>query len=158
MKLINRLLAWYEKHYNFHLKLSTFLFSLQIVHLFWLTIFVVIPKTFGFLPFFLPKWFNFLLALVDYTEIPALISISLIYINELKKRFSSKNFLLLIFLNSQYLHIFWITDEIVIKTFSGLSVVALPIWLAWLAIFIDYLELPVMYDTIKKYLLLKKYY
>jgi hypothetical protein len=27
----------------------------------------------------------------------------------------------------------------------------LPIWLAWIAILIDYLELPVIYDTLKKF-------
>jgi hypothetical protein len=28
----------------------------------------------------------------------------------------------------------------------------LPIWLAWIAIGIDYLELPVIYDTLRKFL------
>lgn len=28
----------------------------------------------------------------------------------------------------------------------------LPVWLAWIAIFIDYLELPVIYDTIKEFI------
>ena len=30
---------------------------------------------------------------------------------------------------------------------------ALPVWLAWVAILIDYLELPVIYDTLRKFFL-----
>src|SRR3989344_759149 len=56
----------------------------------------------------------------------------------------------IITLNSQWLHIFWITDEFVIQYLAGSDIGFLPFWLAWLAIFIDYLELPVMYDTIKR--------
>ena len=56
-----------------------------------------------------------------------------------------------IFLNSQWLHIFWITDEFVVNEFTGNAAESsLPAWAAWLAILIDYLELPVIYDTMKK--------
>jgi hypothetical protein len=88
---------------------------------------------------------------VDYTEIPALISVSLIYLNELRKGWNWKSFLFLLFLNSQWLHIFWITDEYVVQELSGLAGVGLPAALAWVAIGIDYLELPVIVDTIKKF-------
>ena len=54
------------------------------------------------------------------------------------------------FLNSQWLHIFWITDEYVAAELGGSSNAALPGWLAWVAILIDYLELPVIFDTLKR--------
>ncbi len=93
---------------------------------------------------------SILIALVDYTEIPALILGSLFYINELKQEFRWKSVLFLIFLNSQWLHLFWITDEVVVAQLTGTAAVLLPAWLSWTAIMIDYLELPVIYDTVKK--------
>jgi hypothetical protein len=51
------------------------------------------------------------------------------------------------------LHIFWITDEVVVAQLTGEALVMMPMWLSWVAIFIDYLELPVIYDTIKKAIL-----
>ena len=77
---------------------------------------------------------------------------SLVYVNELRHGFTLKALLFLLFLNSQWLHIFWITDEYVVqravrRTRPSSS---LPAWLAWVAILIDYLELPVIYDTLKR--------
>ena len=63
--------------------------------------------------------FHYAILIIDYTEVPALLSVSLIYINELRKGWSWKAFLFLLFLNSQWLHIFWITDEFVTAEFSG---------------------------------------
>jgi len=69
----------------------------------------------------------------------------------LRKRYRLKNVLYLIFLNSQFLHIFWITDEFVEARLTGApEITVLPIWLAIVAIAIDYLELPVIFETIKK--------
>jgi hypothetical protein len=93
--------------------------------------------------------FRWLIVLVDYTEIPALLSVSLVYVHELRTRFSWKAVLYLAFLNSQWLHIFWITDEFVVTTNEG-GATALPTWLAYVAILIDYLEVPVIVDTIRK--------
>ena len=87
---------------------------------------------------------------MDYTEIPALIAVSLVYVNELRRGFAWKPLLFLLFLNSQWLHIFWITDEYVAAELGGGSGASLPGWLAWVAILIDYLELPVIYDTLKR--------
>jgi hypothetical protein len=56
-----------------------------------------------------------------------------------------------VFLNSQWLHIFWITDQYVSNELAGRAAVSsLPAWLAWVAILIDYLELPVIYDTFRR--------
>jgi hypothetical protein len=143
---------WYEKHKTLNLGIAALLFTLQLVHLYWLTTHVVFSKAFGISYFNPSEAFESILVLVDYTEIPALISVSLVYINKLRQKYDFKSALYLIFLNSQWLHIFWITDEFVIKHFLGhTGPEVLPVWLAWLAIFIDYLELPVIYDTLKEF-------
>lgn len=144
--------AWYERHYRLNLTISFGLFLLQLVHLFWLTTNVVLFRLLG-QPFleFKGIW-EYLIIAVDYTEIPALLSVSLIYIHALRRRFEWKSVLYLVFLNSQWLHLFWITDEFVLHTFLGQphEGTILPTWLAWVAICIDYLELPVIADTFRK--------
>ena len=89
---------------------------------------------------------------MDYTEIPALITTSLVYINAHRKKKSIKNLLYLFFLNIQFVHIFWITDEFVLEKLAGHpgGGTILPAWLAWIAIMIDYLELPVIFETFQK--------
>ncbi len=144
--------AWYERHYALNLTLSLGLFLLQLVHLFWLTTNVVLLRLFGQSFFEFTGIWHYLIIAVDYTEIPALISVSLIYINSLRKQFTWRSVMYLVFLNSQWLHLFWITDEFVIHTFLGEphGGTILPVWLAWVAICIDYLELPVIVDTFAK--------
>lgn len=144
---------WYERHLTLNISIAFFLFLLQIVHLFWLGTHVMALKLLG-VSFFDPSgiWY-YLILLVDYTEIPALISVSFIYINELRKGFHFKSALYLVLLASQFLHIFWITDEYVLDTFvHGATLLPLPAWLAWVAILIDYLEVPVIIDTGKRFL------
>lgn len=61
--------------------------------------------------------------------------------------------MMFLFINSQWLHILWITDEYVIEAFTDIhTALAIPPLLAWTAIAIDYLELPVIFDTTKKFL------
>ena len=110
-------------------------------------------RLFGYEFWNIGKIGNIFISFVDYTEIPALILTSLFYVNELQKEFRWKSILFLILLNSQWLHLFWITDEVVVAQFTGTAAILLPIWLSWFAILIDYLELPVIYDTIKKVVL-----
>ena len=149
--LWERFFNWYERNYLINISVAAGLFLLQLVHLYWLTMAVVFDRLFGESLFDPEGVFYALILIVDYTEIPALIGVSLIYINELRKGFGWKPLLFLLFLNSQWLHIFWITDEFVINEFAGEATASsLPAWAAWLAILIDYLELPVIYDTMKK--------
>jgi len=142
--------AWYNRHYALHLAFTATLFALQIVHLVWLSTDVVAQRITG------DGFFRFngiartLILIVDYTEIPALVGTSFIYLNELRKGFSWKNLAFLVFLNSQWLHIFWITDEFVVAELGNGVGSALPVWLAWVAIGIDYLELPVIYDVLRR--------
>ena len=148
--MLNNFWKWYQENYKLNLYITAGLFVWQLVHLYWLTMDVIGLRLFGYELWNVGKAGNLLISIVDYTEIPALILTSVFYINELKKEFSWKSVLFLILLNSQWLHLFWITDEIVVAQFTGAAAIALPVWLSWLAILIDYLELPVIYDTLKK--------
>lgn len=150
--ILKKFWEWYERNYKLNTGLAAGLFLLQIFHLFWLFGEVVTAKLFGAPLFSLHGLPKAVIILIDYTEIPALLSTSLIYINELRKKFNWKSLLYLLFLNSQWLHLFWITDEFVLEALIHNEKILLPLWLAWVAILIDFLELPVIYDTIKKFL------
>lgn len=151
-KIVNSFFDWYNRHLTLNIAIAAFLFALQIIHLYWLGADVIALKLFGesFLP--LNSLLFKLIILVDYTEIPALISTALIYINNLRtKGYNFKSTLFIFLLASQLLHMFWITDTFVIQTFAGRNqVLGIPAWLAWIAILIDYLEVPVIIDTIRK--------
>lgn len=142
---------WYNQHLLLNTAIAAFLFALQLAHLYWLTTHVVFLRLFGE-SFFNPNsLIQSIIILVDYTEIPALITTSLVYINEYRKKKNFKSLLYLFFLNIQLVHIFWITDEFVLDTFTGTgNQTVLPAWAAWIAILIDYLELPVIFETMKK--------
>lgn len=149
-KIFDKFWVWYERHYTINLTVTATLFTLQLFHLYWLTTHVVIHRILGVSLWDPTTLLQNILILVDYTEIPAIVTTSLVYINELRKGFKLKPFLYLLFLDIQLLHIFWITDEFVVEQFSERAETILPLWLAWIAIMIDYLELPVIYETIKK--------
>jgi hypothetical protein len=151
-RYVDAFFEWYEENYTLNVAVAAGLFLLQLVHLYWLSADVVAQRLTGD-SFFSPGGaLYYAILIVDYTEIPALLGVSLIYINELRKGFSWKPLLFLFFLNSQWLHIFWITDEFVTSEFSRVAGgSSLPGWLAWVAIMIDYLELPVIVDTLRKF-------
>ena len=145
---------WYERNYTLNVGIAAILFLLQLVHLYWLSAHVVALRLGG------ESYFNpggvveYAILIIDYTEIPALLSVSLVYINEMRRAggWRWKPLLFLLFLNSQWLHILWITDEFVVNELQGQAAMSsLPVWLAWVAITIDYLELPVIVDTLRKF-------
>lgn len=151
-KFTDRFWNWYAKRESLNTGIAAGLFTLQLIHLYWLTTAVVFLKLFGESLFTPSPTFETAITLVDYTEIPAIIATSAVYLNELQKKFSYKSLWFLFFINSQWLHMFWITDEFVLEHFTqhtGPSI--LPVWIAWIAIFIDYLELPVIFDTLSKF-------
>ena len=152
MKLVNKFWNWYERNETFNVGVASLLFTLQIVHLYWLTTSVMAFKLFG-KSFFNPSdFFEIIILIVDYLEIPAIATTTLLYLNELRKRANVRSLLFLFFINSQWLHILWITDEYVIEHLTNHSATTLlPVWIAWIAILIDYLELPVILDTLKKF-------
>lgn len=143
--------AWYERHYTVNVTIAALLFLLQLIHLYWLGADVIAERLTGdsyWDPSATLQWAIFF---VDYTEIPVLVSVSLVYVNDLRKGHRFKPILMLLLLNSQWLHIFWITDEFVVNSFAGqATATSLPAALAWFAILIDYAELPVIYDTLKR--------
>ena len=144
--------TWYERHYLLNISIALGLFILQIIHLLWLFSDVIWLKLFGSQLLPITPLFQTIIVLVDYTEIPALLSTALIYVNELRKGYSTKNLVYILLLLTQPIHMFWITDEFVVQQFSGSPdpAIMLPAWLAWVAIMIDYLELPVIFDTTKR--------
>lgn len=150
--LVRAFFGWYERHYTLNIGIAACLFVLQLLHLYWLSVHVVFLRLFD-VSWWDPNGFlKFAILIIDYTEVPALVSVSLVYLNELRKQWNWKSVMFLLFLNSQWLHIFWITDEFVLNEFTGAAAASsLPAWLAWVAIMIDYLELPVIADTMKKF-------
>lgn len=141
---------WYERHYVVNLVITSCLFLLQLFHLYWLGTDVIASRLTGhslFSP--LPHW-QYIIVAVDYTEIPALLSASILYLyGFLQRKWYWKNVSFLILINSQWLHLFWITDEFVITALAeGKTGSILPTWLAWIAILIDYLEIPVIVDML----------
>ncbi len=147
--------AWYERNYAVNVGITAALFALQIVHLSWLSLDVVAERLTGEGYFPLTGLARYLVLIVDYTEIPALISTSVLYLYDLRKGRVARSLLFLVLLNSQWLHLFWITDEFVVGEFQGGTAggSSLPVWLAWVAIGIDYLEIPVIIDTLRRFAL-----
>lgn len=150
---VRKFLVWYERNREANLYVATVIFAWQIVHLVWLTLDVVWLRLYGEALWQVGHTGSVLIAIADYGEIPAIVLATVLYATELKKSFSWKNGWFIILINSQWLHLFWITDEVVVAQFTGNSLISLPLWLSWLGIMIDYLELPVIYDTIKKSIL-----
>lgn len=149
-KIFSRFWNWYERNYRLNLGIALFLFVWQLAHLYWLSAHVIAQKLFGQSYFELTPFWNWVIIVVDYTEVPALITTSLVYIYSLKKAFNFKSIFMLMLVNSQWLHLFWITDEFVLAVFTG-KVVNFPVWLVWLAILLDYLEIPVIIDTARNF-------
>ena len=145
---VQKLVGFWRRYESLNLKIAFVLISLQLVHLYWLTSDVVVKRITGegglsvggpLLVFFI---------VIDYIEIPALVAGLTYYaLNVYNREKAAKNAILLTMLAVQVFHIFWITDEVVYDTFFGpSSAVEIPYYAAWVAILIDYLELPVIVD------------
>ncbi len=155
--MIQKFWKWYQDNLHINQAIVAVLFIWQVLHLYWLTTHVVAERVLGYSVFNPTELYQFLLIIADYIEIPALISGTLLYFHLSKERRSFKNILFIVLINSQWLHLFWITDEFAVSHFRGEHSYFPPtpqhglVWgLAWLAIFIDYLELPVIYDSVKR--------
>jgi len=151
----HKVLNFWEKYQNLNLKIAFILMSLQVLHLYWLTADVVLQRIVGDSYFGLPSTLVPLFVVVDYIEIPALVSGITFYSFSLMRNLNDNrammmNSIFLALLVTQIVHIFWITDEIVYKSFFGGDFVIFPIYLAWIAILIDYLEIPVMIDLFRR--------
>jgi hypothetical protein len=148
---LQKLVGFWHRYENLNLKIAFVLISLQLVHLYWLTAYVVVKRITGDSAFGLSLNgpFLFFFIVIDYIEIPALAAGMTYYALSIYKhqKGSAKNVLLLAMLAVQVFHIFWITDEVVYESlFGSSSAVEIPYYAAWIAILIDYLELPVIGD------------
>ena len=149
---VQKLVGFWRRYENLSLKIAFVLISLQLIHLYWLTADVVIQRITGQsmlgVPHGSPLFIFFII--IDYIEIPALVAGLTYYALSIYKheKGSAKNALLLSMLAIQVFHIFWITDAVVYNSFFGSpsSAVEIPYYAAWVAILIDYLELPVIAD------------
>lgn len=156
--LLGKFINFYHRYENLNLKITFFLISLQILHLYWLTTDVVLQKIFGESFFLAPKSLLPVFVIIDYIEIPALISGLIFYAYSIRtnKSTAKKSYLFLGLLGVQVIHIFWITDEVVYNSLFNSNFVEIPYVLSWIAILIDYLELPVMADLFYKVIKKKK--
>jgi len=153
--MFKKIMDFYLRYQNINLKISFILISLQLLHLYWLTTYVVLYRLTGIDYFGELSDFILLFIIIDYIEIPALVSGVIYYLftiiyDKKEKEKRTKNTVLLILLAIQSIHIFWITDDIVYTTFVGSELIYMPEYFAWIAILIDYLELPVIYDLLKR--------
>jgi hypothetical protein len=149
--LVKKFIDFYHRYETVGLKITFILISLQIIHLYWLTTDVVLQKIFGQSFFLVPRNLLPLFVVIDYIEIPALVSGIIFYIYSIRSdEDSKKSYLFLGLLGVQVIHIFWITDDVVYSSFFNSSFVQIPSLLSWIAILIDYLELPVIGDLFYK--------
>jgi hypothetical protein len=155
---IQKLLDFWTRYENLNLRITLILISLQILHLYWLTADVVLQRISGQSYLGLPKELLPLFIIVDYIEIPALVSGITFYLFSIFKGEPNprKDVIFLILLAIQVVHIFWITDEIVYESLLGNDLVTIPLYLTWIAILIDYLEIPVMIDLFHKTFKIRK--
>ena len=155
---IQKILDFWTKYESLNLKITFILISLQILHLYWLTADVVLQRIAGESYLGLPRILLPLFIIVDYVEIPALVSGITFYLFSIFKRgsHSRKNVVFLLLLAIQVVHIFWITDEVVYESLLDNDLVIFPLYAAWTAILIDYLEIPVMVDLFYKTFKIKR--
>jgi hypothetical protein len=155
---IQKILDFWTKYESLNLKITFILISLQILHLYWLTADVVLQRIAGESYLGLPRILLPLFIIVDYVEIPALVSGITFYLFSIFKRksHSRKNVVFLLLLAIQVVHIFWITDEVVYESLLDNDLVIFPVYAAWTAILIDYLEIPVMVDLFYKTFKIKR--
>ena len=155
---IQKILDFWTKYESLNLKITFILISLQILHLYWLTADVVLQRITGESYLGLPRILLPLFIIVDYVEIPALVSGITFYLFSIFKRgsHSRKNVVFLLLLAIQVVHIFWITDEVVYESLLDNDLVIFPVYAAWIAILIDYLEIPVMVDLFYKTFKIKR--
>jgi hypothetical protein len=142
--------SWYQRHYLATLVITTAAFLLQIFHLYWLFSEVIMERLTGRSWFVFPEAGMVLYVLADYLEVPALVSASALYLNDLRQGVKLRGLLFLLLLNSQWVHMLWITDDVVVRTFASTSLLSWGAAVAWAAILIDFLEVPVIVDTLRR--------
>src|ERR687891_516863 len=118
---IQKILNFWTRYENLNLKITFILISLQLLHLYWLTTDVVLQRIYGESFLIFPKALLPVFVVIDYIEIPALISGMTFYSLSIYKhqKNSSMNSLFLAMLAVQVVHIFWITADLFYKIIKG---------------------------------------
>src|SRR5919202_2700370 len=126
---IQKIVNFWHRYENLNLKISFILISLQLLHLYWLTSDVVLQRIYGHSFFLFPKNLLPIFIVIDYIEVPALVSGITFYSLSIHnhKKDSRKNSLFLAMLAVQIVHIYWITDDVVAKTFFQSTLLTLPV-------------------------------
>jgi hypothetical protein len=116
---IQKIVNFWHRYENLNLKISFILISLQLLHLYWLTTDIVLQRIYGHSFFLFPKNLLPMFIIIDYIEVPALLSGITFYFLSIynHEKESRKNSLFLAMLAVQVFHIYWITDDVVAKTF-----------------------------------------
>jgi len=156
--VLERLVRFYRRYEEASTRIAFFLIALQAVHLIWLTTDVVLVKL-GVGPGqIFPDGLEPVQAFIDYLEIPGLIAGVSVYVMNMvgKGKVSARNTLFTGLLLIQFVHLFWITDEVVYQVLLESDLADIPEPVAWVAIMIDYLELPVMFDLFARVFRKKK--
>jgi hypothetical protein len=148
-----RLSRWFRRHYLATLVVTTGLFLLQLFHLYWLFTDVILRRLAGHSFFAFPQSGLIVYVLIDYLEIPTHLSASLLYLYEFgagrrRRRLSWRPLVYLGFIQIHWVHILWITDDVVLQRLTQHSVLGWGVAAAWFAILIDYLEVPVILDRL----------
>jgi hypothetical protein len=76
---LQSIIKFWNKYEGLSLKITLILISLQIIHLYWLTTDVVFHKIFGKSFFIFPTKLLAIFIIIDYLEIPALVSGTIFY-------------------------------------------------------------------------------
>jgi len=144
---------WYKKY---NISVATFLLALQSVHLLWLTTDVVMPALGIGGGVLSNSTIELFLVLIDFLEIPAIITTSIVYLSSFARDRYSKHLWYFFLINIQWIHLFWITDEMIIHGLRG-GIGGWPPLIAWIAILIDYLEIPVIVENVRQFMREKIY-
>src|SRR5919202_1701262 len=88
--------------------------------------------------------------LATLTVTTAVFLLQLFHLYWLRRQVTFRALLYVILLNTQWIHMFWITDQVVVDNFAGHGLISWNGVVAWIAILIDYLEVPVIIDSLIK--------
>lgn len=141
---------WFDDHHLAMLVITAGAFVLQVFHLYWLLTAVILERLTGVSWFVFPSELTLVYVVADFLEVPALVSATVFYLASMRHGVRARSVVYVILLNTQWVHLFWITDNVVVQSFADNGMFAWNAWVAWVAILIDYLEVPVMIEMLKR--------
>ncbi len=146
----NAFWQWYRRHYLATLVITTAVFVLQLFHLYWLFTDVILKRITGQSYFLFPPQGLFIYVLIDYLEIPTHLSAMVLYFYEFRQGVRARSLFFFLLLQLHWVHLVWITDDVVVRDLTQHSLIAWGSIAAWIAIAIDYLEVPIIVDRLRR--------